>query len=216
MVKPLRPRIKALGDIDLVAPITKFRSDMYGLLKRRWLVITVAQVSVIMTQFLIFYVSLRGVEGWDEAGTSPLAAFGAFATAQIMLMVPITPGGLGTVDAVIIALLQSVGTSAGDATAADLVWRAASYVPQIIIGIIALITWFKKANETFATTAPAPGTDAAPGSHPPDALGVSLPDGTAASIGLHRPGRRGRGSLRRPGLFMSGACAGSVGCARDG
>ena len=41
---------------------------MYGLLKRRWLVITLAQLGVIMTQFLIFYVSLRGVEGWGEAG----------------------------------------------------------------------------------------------------------------------------------------------------
>jgi uncharacterized protein (TIRG00374 family) len=112
-----------------------------------------------MTQFLIFYVALRGVEGWDQPGTSALAAFGAFATAQIMLMVPITPGGLGTVDALIIALLQSVGVSAGDATAADLVWRAASYVPQIIVGIIALITWFKKANEAFAG-APAEASDA--------------------------------------------------------
>jgi hypothetical protein len=119
-----------------------------------------------MTQFLIFYVSLRGVEGWGEDGTSALAAFGAFATAQIMLMVPITPGGLGTVDAVIIALLQSVGTSAGDATAADLVWRAASYVPQIIIGIIALVTWFKKANETFAAVAPEPAPESAPGTPP--------------------------------------------------
>ncbi len=84
-------------------------------------------------------------------------------------MVPITPGGLGTVDAVIIALLQSVGTSAGDATAADLVWRAASYVPQIIIGIIALITWFKKANEAFAAV------DArGPGRHGLTAPGVSV------------------------------------------
>ena len=93
-------------------------------------------------------------------------------------MVPITPGGLGTVDAVIIALLQSVGTSAGDATAADLVWRAASYVPQIIIGIIALITWFKKANEAFATVAAAEGRRRrgaddrlTPSGHP----GVSVP-----------------------------------------
>ncbi len=155
VIKPLRGRIKALRDLDLVAPITKFRTDMHDLLARRWHVITVAQLSVIMTQFLIFYVALRGVQGWDQPGTSALAAFGAFATAQIMLMVPITPGGLGTVDALIIALLQSVGVSAGDATAADLVWRAASYVPQIIIGIIALITWFKKANEAFAGVKPA-------------------------------------------------------------
>ena len=151
VIKPLRGRVSALKDLDVVAPITKFRQDMHDLLVRRWLVITVAQLAVIMTQFLIFYMALRGVQGWSEPGTSPIAAFGAFATAQIMLMVPITPGGLGTVDALIIALLQSVGVTAGDATAADLVWRAASYVPQIIIGIFALITWFKKANEAFAT-----------------------------------------------------------------
>jgi len=155
IIKPFRGRIKALKDLDLVEPITKFRTDMYGLLTKRWHVITVAQLSVILTQFLILYVALRGIEGWDQPGTSMLAVFGAFATSQIMLMVPITPGGLGTVDALMISLLQSVGVSAGDATAADLVWRAASYVPQIIIGIIALVTWFKKANERFAAVKPA-------------------------------------------------------------
>ena len=44
-------------------------------------------------------------------------------------------------------------------------WRAASYVPQIIIGIIALITWFKKANETFATVA-VPAKEADSGQEP--------------------------------------------------
>lgn len=154
IIKPFRSKIKALANMDLIPTISKFRNDMHDLLTHRWHVITIAQLSVIMTQFLIFYVALRGVQGWDQPGASVIAAFGAFATAQIMLMVPITPGGLGTVDALIIALLQSVGVSAGDATAADLVWRAASYVPQIIVGIIALITWFKKANETFATAKP--------------------------------------------------------------
>lgn len=150
VLKPFRGRISALRDVDLIPTITKFRGDMYGLLKRRWLVITLAQLGVIMSQFLILYVSLRGVQGWDQPGTSPLAAFGAFATSQIMLMVPITPGGLGTVDALMISLLVSVGVTEGDATAADLVWRMASYVPQIVVGIFALITWFKRANETFA------------------------------------------------------------------
>lgn len=155
LVGPLRGRIKALKTLDLVQPITKFRTDMYGLLKSRWGQITIAQLAVIMTQFLILYVALRGVQGWDKPGTSVIAAFGAFATSQIMLMVPITPGGLGTVDALMISLLQSVGVSAGDATAADLVWRAASYVPQIVVGIIALITWFRKAGQALATVAPA-------------------------------------------------------------
>jgi uncharacterized protein (TIRG00374 family) len=154
MLTPLRPRIKALRDVDALAPIVKFRSDMYGLLKSRWGHITAAQLGVIMTQFLIFYVALRGVQGWDEPGASVIAAFGAFATAQIMLMVPITPGGLGTVDALIISLLVSMGVSEGEATAADLVWRAASYVPQIIIGIIALVSWFRTAGRVYAAAKP--------------------------------------------------------------
>jgi putative heme transporter len=155
VIGPFRGRFKSLADLDAVKPITKFRGDMYDVLRHRWWKITIAQLAVILTQFLILYVALRGVEGWGEEGTSMLGAFGAFATSQIMLMIPITPGGLGTVDALMITLLQSVGTSAGDATAADLVWRAASYIPQIIVGIIALVTWFKRAGQTYAAAAPA-------------------------------------------------------------
>ena len=85
----------------------------------------------------------------DKIPFTPAIVIAAFVVAG-MLMVPITPGGLGTVDALMISLLQSTGASAGAATAADLVWRAASYVPQIIVGIVALVLWFKKANRAFA------------------------------------------------------------------
>jgi hypothetical protein len=77
-------------------------------------------------------------------------AFGAFAVAQIGLMIPITPGGLGTVDAAMIALLTAMGVPAGAATAADLVWRAASFVPQIAIGVVALITWSRQGTRALA------------------------------------------------------------------
>jgi uncharacterized protein (TIRG00374 family) len=123
---------------------------MYGLLVRRWSAITVAQLAVSVTQFLVLYVALRGVEGWNTAGTSIGVAFAAFAISQIGLMIPITPGGLGTVDAAMIAILVALGVNNGNATAADLVWRASSYVPQIIIGILALITWYRRAGQTFA------------------------------------------------------------------
>ena len=157
LINPLRGRIKKLKDLDLVQPITKYRSDLYGVLKRRWALLTAAQLGVILTQFLIFYACLRGVEGWDNEGTSILATFGAFATSQIMLMVPITPGGLGTTDALMIALLQSMGVSGAVAQAADVVWRMASYLPQMLIGILAIILWFRRASRTYAVDkAPAP------------------------------------------------------------
>jgi uncharacterized protein (TIRG00374 family) len=150
LINPLRGRIKALATTDLVPPLTKFRADMYDLLKARWAAITGAQIAVSLTQFLILYVALRGVQGWDNPGTSIIAAFAAFGISQIMLMVPITPGGLGTVDALMITILVSLGATKGDATAADLVWRASSYVPQIIVGIGCLIGWYRKAGEKFA------------------------------------------------------------------
>ena len=107
------------------------------------------------TQFLILYVALRGVEGWDAAGTSFAASSGAFSISQLGLMIPITPGGLGTVDAAMIALLVSFGTATGDATAADLVWRASSFIPQIALGVIALLLWYRKAGQSLARVNPA-------------------------------------------------------------
>ena len=154
LLGPFRHRISAVRELDLVGPISTFRTNMYGLLVRRWSAITVAQLAVSVTQFLVLYVALRGVEGWNTAGTSIGVAFAAFAISQIGLMIPITPGGLGTVDAAMIGILVALGVNNGNATAADLVWRASSSVPQIIIGIIALIAWYRRAGQTFAKAKP--------------------------------------------------------------
>ncbi len=142
--------IKSLATANVTAAVLKFRTDMYGLLKRRWGAITGAQLLVSFTQFFILYVALWGVEKADGAHTSILLVFAAFAISQLGLMVPITPGGLGTVDAAMIGLMTAFGVSTGDATAAALVWRASSYVPQIIIGIIALVSWYRRAGKMLA------------------------------------------------------------------
>ena len=150
VLNPFRGRITALAKVDCEGPLLKFRADMYGLLKSRWAAITGAQVLVSITQFLILYTALRGIQGWDSAGTSILAAFAAFGISQIMLMVPITPGGVGTVDLLMITILVSLGADKADATAADVVWRAVSYLPQMVLGIVALLAWYRKAGQTLA------------------------------------------------------------------
>ncbi|MEO6821061.1 MAG: YbhN family protein [Candidatus Nanopelagicales bacterium] len=150
---PLLRRLRKGREFDAVPAIVKFRTDIVGLVRRRWSGITAAQLGVSLTQFLIFFAALRGVESSGPT-TAIGVAFGAFAVAQIGLMIPLPPGGLGTVDATMIALLTSMGVSAGNATAADLVWRAASFVPQIIIGVLALVTWSKRAAHTLAAKNP--------------------------------------------------------------
>ncbi len=56
-----------------------------------------------------------------------------------------TPGGLGTVDAAMVGLMVSMGADKDIALAADLVWRAASFFPQVILGVITFLIWRKQA-----------------------------------------------------------------------
>jgi uncharacterized protein (TIRG00374 family) len=154
VVKPFLRFVKSRDELNLEPIVVKFRRDIVDLVRHRWASITLTQLAVSLTQFLILFASLRGVAG-QGTQTSFLVAFGAWAVAQIGIMIPITPGGLGTVDAFLIALLSAMGVSSGDATAADLVWRAASFVPQIVIGIVALATWYRRAARKFAAAQPA-------------------------------------------------------------
>jgi len=145
-------------NVDMSAQVLKLRGDTVALVKRRWIVITIAQIGVSWSQFAILYVALVGVTG--SSGTIPLlTAYGCWAVSQLGIMIPITPGGLGTVDAVLIALLTSVGVDNGAATAADLVWRASSYIPQVAIGLISIFYWrwdIRKHGPKGASPAPTP------------------------------------------------------------
>jgi uncharacterized protein (TIRG00374 family) len=68
-------------------------------------------------------------------------ALAAFSFARVASFIPITPGGLDTVDAALAALLTGFGATTSQALAADLVWRAASYVPQVLIGALTFLCW---------------------------------------------------------------------------
>ena len=153
LVRPVARRTRRGKNLDLVPMLLKLRTDLVDLVRRRWAHITAAQVGVSFCQFLILFASLRGVEH-SGPKTSFLVAFGAYAVSQIGIMIPITPGGLGTTDALLIGLLTAMGVSDGDATAATLVWRAASFVPQIVIGVTCLVTWSRRAAQTFAAAEP--------------------------------------------------------------
>ena len=149
IARPVVSRSKKHRDLDFVPMLLDFRHSVVDLVRRRRASLTATRLLVSFTEFLILLAALRGVEG-QGPHTSFLVAFGAWAVAQIGIMIPITPGGLGTVDAFLIVLLTAMGVPDGDATAADLVWRAASYVQQIVIGVLCLVTWSKRAAKTFA------------------------------------------------------------------
>jgi len=90
--------------------------------------------------FVLVLFCVRGVGiGSDEV--SFLQVLLSFAVARLAGAIPITPGGLGTVDAAFIGMLTAFGANSSDALAADMVWRATTYFPPILIGLGTYAYW---------------------------------------------------------------------------
>ncbi len=68
---------------------------------------------------------------------SPLLVLLAFCAAQVLAQVPVTPGGLGFVEAGLTATLALAGVSAGAAVVATLAYRLVSYWLPLPVGLAA-------------------------------------------------------------------------------
>jgi uncharacterized protein (TIRG00374 family) len=68
---------------------------------------------------------------------SPLLVLLAFCAAQVLAQVPLTPGGLGFVEAGLTATLALAGVSAGAAVVATLAYRLVSYWLPLPVGLAA-------------------------------------------------------------------------------
>ena len=87
-----------------------------------------------------------------------LELFAAFSLARLAGFIPITPGGLGTVDAALVGLMSAFGMDKDQALAANLLWRAATFIPQVVIGIVTFLIWRVEQNKRLggSTVAAAP------------------------------------------------------------
>jgi uncharacterized protein (TIRG00374 family) len=63
----------------------------------------------------------------------------AYTAAQLLTMIPVTPGGLGFVEAGLTGLLVLAGVSAGDAAIATLAYRLVSYWLPLPVGALAAL-----------------------------------------------------------------------------
>ena len=128
-------------DIDAVDAILDFRTSIVQVVRDRWGLITLANVGQQLAQFSILYLAVVALQGGFNGPISLLEAFAAFAFGRLATFIPIPPGGLGTTDAIITAMLTSFGMTNNDALAATMIWRAMTYFPQVIIGAITLLVW---------------------------------------------------------------------------
>lgn len=130
---------------DLQGALIAFRGDAHDLLKRRWLALSITNTVAQTTPLLVLFCALAGL-GAFPGDLSAIDIFAAYSIAIVLTSFPITPGGLGTVDAALVALLTSFGASGSTAVAADLIWRLVWFLPQILAGALALI-WYLLARQ---------------------------------------------------------------------
>jgi uncharacterized protein (TIRG00374 family) len=142
LVDPLTRHLAHGRSVDLTAKILDFRSSVVDAMQARWLQVTLSTLLLQLTSWAILLLALRGLEaGAGHATVTWNESLAAFSFARVASFIPITPGGLGTVDAALAALLTGYGATSSQALAADLVWRAATYVPQVLLGALTFLWW---------------------------------------------------------------------------
>jgi uncharacterized protein (TIRG00374 family) len=125
----------------------KFRARTIDLVAHRWLSITVTSLVSHLSLYLVLLVALRdvGVSN-DQVGWAEVLA--VFAFARLATAIPFTPGGVGFVEAVLIAGLTAAGGVRAEVTAAVLVYRALTWGLPILVGVGCYAWWRRTSLQT--------------------------------------------------------------------
>ena len=125
---------------DATAALVQFHLHASEMVGERWRSLTVTNVAAQFAPVLVLGTALAAL-GVFPSRLTVVEVFAAYSIALLLTMFPLTPGGLGTVDAALVALLVGFGVDSSTALAADLIWRVAWFVPQLVVGLGALAVY---------------------------------------------------------------------------
>jgi uncharacterized protein (TIRG00374 family) len=129
--------------IDVTGKVLDFRADVIGVLRTRWAAVIGSTLLPQFTSWAVLLIALRGLQSGAHTsfGVTWSESLAAFSFAVIVSFLPVSAGGLGTVDAGITGLLTAFGATASEALAVDLVWRAGTFMPQVLTGALSFLYW---------------------------------------------------------------------------
>ncbi|MBI1350289.1 MAG: flippase-like domain-containing protein [Actinomycetales bacterium] len=139
-VQPLADRLFRLVHKqapDLTDALVTFHTHASSMVGERWRSLTVTNVAAQFAPMLVLLAALSALGAFPTPLTL-IEVFAAYSIALLLTMFPLTPGGLGTVDAALVALLVGFGVDSSTALAADLIWRVVWFLPQLLVGLVAL------------------------------------------------------------------------------
>ena len=122
--------------------LLRFRIQTVDTVHRRGWLLTWAALGGQFAAVALVFAIVRGV-GIASVQVSFAAVLTSFAVARLVGALPITPGGLGTVDATFTGMLTAFGAKSSQALAVDLIWRLTTYFFPILLGIVTYIIWVR-------------------------------------------------------------------------
>jgi uncharacterized protein (TIRG00374 family) len=131
--------------------VVKWRGRVIGLVRHRWLALTVTSLMSHLSLYAVLLVTLRVMDvPASEVGWAEILAI--FAFARLVTAIPLTPGGVGFVEIALIAGLTGAGGERANVVAAVLLYRVLTYVFPIVIGAGTYIFW--RRNRSWRDSAP--------------------------------------------------------------
>jgi putative heme transporter len=121
----------------------KFRARTVGLVERRWVAITVTSLVSHLSLYVVLLVALRDV-GVSDAEVGWAEVLAVFAFARLTTAIPLTPGGIGFVEGVLVTGLVGAGGDPDEVAAAVVVYRALTWALPILVGIGCYLWWRRR------------------------------------------------------------------------
>ena len=119
---------------DIAAKLVDFNVHASQMVRTRWKQLTLTNLAAQLAPMLVLWFALIGLGAFPTPLTL-IEIFAAYSIALLLTSFPLTPGGLGTVDAALVGLLVAFGVDSSVAIAADLVWRLVWFLPQLLVGL---------------------------------------------------------------------------------
>jgi len=146
MQRPLNAVLRTLKKPapDLDAKLIEFHHHASLMVQTRWKQLTITNLAAQSAPLLVLWAALAGLGAFPQPLTL-IEIFAAYSVALLLTSFPITPGGLGTVDAALVGLLVAFGVDSSIGIAADLIWRLVWFLPQLLVGLAAFeIYWWDR------------------------------------------------------------------------
>ncbi len=125
---------------ELPQQLLSYRNLVRTTLGDRWQAATAAAAGSTLFDYFALLAALRAV----GADPRPSLVLLAYTAAELLALIPVTPGGLGFVEGGLVGMLKLAGVSAGAALAATLLYRLASFWLPIPAGGVAYLLFRRR------------------------------------------------------------------------